>query len=76
MILFFKRVFWTIMALISAIYAIIVGGAYLSLSPLITLIYYGISRKSFPVWTIFIYVLAPTMLAFDYFERTFNNNLE
>ena len=71
--LFFRRIFWTIMALISAVYAVVVGGLYLSLSPLVTLIYYGISKKSFSVWTIFIYVLAPTMFAFDYFERAFNN---
>ena len=66
------RLFWVIIALIAGIYAVIIGGIYLSCSPFIWLIWWIISGKSFPISKILFNVLAPTLMVFDQLEKISN----
>lgn len=66
------RLFWVILALIAGIYAVVVGGIYLFCSPLLWLIWWIISGKSFPISKILFNVLAPTLLVFDQLEKISN----
>lgn len=63
------RLFWVIVALILGVYAVVVGGAYLVLSPFIWLVWWVISGKSFAISNILFAILAPTLLAFDHLEK-------
>lgn len=66
------RLFWVIVAIILGIYAVVVGGAYLVLSPFIWLVWWVISGESFAISNILFAILAPTLLVFDHLEKISN----
>ena len=66
------RLFWAIVAIILGIYAVVVGGAYLVLSPFIWLVWWVISGKSFAISNILFAILALTLLVFDHLEKISN----
>jgi len=66
------RLFWVIVAIILGIYAVVVGGAYLVLSPFIWLVWWAISGESFAISNILFAILAPTLLVFDHLEKISN----
>ena len=63
-----ERLFWVIIALIAGIYAVIIGGIYLSCSPFIWLTWWIISGKSFPISKILFNILVPTLIVFEQLE--------
>ena len=62
------RLFWVIIALIAGIYAVIIGGIYLSCSPFIWLTWWIISGKSLPISKILFNILVPTLIVFEQLE--------
>lgn len=66
------RLFWVIVAITLGVYAVVVGGAYLILSPFIWLVWWIISGKSFAISDILFAILAPTLLVFDHLEKISN----
>ena len=66
------RLFWVILALIAGIYAVIIGGIYLSCSPFIWLIWWIISGKSLPISKILFNILVPTLIVFEQLEKISN----
>lgn len=66
------RLFWVIAAIILGVYAVVVGGAYLVLSPFIWLVWWVISGKSFAIGNILFTIFAPTLLVFDHLEKISN----
>lgn len=69
-----SRLFWVIIALISGIYAVVIGGIYIISSPFIWLIWYIISGKSFEIGKLLFNILIPTILVFDKLEKYSNIN--
>jgi hypothetical protein len=66
------RLFWVIIALIAGIYAVIIGGIYLSCSPFIWLTWWIISGKSLPISKILFNILVPTLIVFEQLEKISN----
>lgn len=69
-----KRLLWVVLALISAVYAVVIGGCYLIGSPFVWLLWWVISGKSFKIGDILMHLLMPTFIVFDQMEKIYNIN--